>query len=184
MKSLIHSALTALTIAQSSTAAMSMSMSNIASMATPTPIAPSVSTAPYTITALPIVIAQPACVWNCLIPIGLADPSGCDDVTNECACLSAPADVLDVLTGCIETVCTESTNAFKASATSLYESYCTSAFGSVQFAMAFTAEESAAAASSTMAAVNTASAASASSASASATAGSSAGNAIVPLFGM
>ena len=182
MKSLIFATLATLAIAQSSTSAMaSMSMSSMASMTMS--VAHSVSTAPYTITALPSVIAQANCVWNCLIPIGLADPSGCDDVTNECACLSAPADVLDVLTDCIQTVCTDSQSAYKVSATSLYESYCTSAFGSMQFAMAFTAEASAAAASSSMAALSSESAASTTSttsATASATAGSSAASVIVP----
>jgi hypothetical protein len=142
----------------------------------------SVSTAEYSITALPAVIAAPNCVWNCLIPIGLADPSGCDDVTNECACLIAPADVLDVLTDCVSTVCTDSQSAYAASATSLYESYCTSAFGSAQFAMAFTVEASVAAASSSMMAASVSSAASTSnttSATPSAT-GSSAALAVAP----
>ena len=171
----------------SETSSMSMSgstvTSSIPSMSITVPA--SVSTAAYSITALPAVIAQPACVWNCLIPIGLADPSGCDDVTNECACLSAPADVLDVLTGCISTVCTESQSAYAASVTSLYESYCTSAFGSMQFQIALTSEAAAAATSSILAtATNTASAATASesesgSASASAT-GSSAASLVVP----
>ena len=150
MKLLILSSLAALATAQSSTSSSmstgsmsSMSMSGSASMA-----AASVSTAPYSITALPQVISQPSCVWNCLIPIGLADPSGCDDVTNECACLSAPSDVLDVLSGCIQTVCTDSKSAYAAVATSLYESYCTSAFGAAMFSQAFTAEAAAAASSS------------------------------------
>lgn len=102
----------------------------------------------YTITALPAVISQPSCVYNCLIPIGLADPSGCDDVSNDCACLSAPNDVLAVLTGCIETVCKSSTSAYGATATSLYESYCQSVYGSASFSQAFVAESSAAASSS------------------------------------
>ena len=188
MKSLIIATLATLAIAQSSTSAMtseSTSAMAISSMSAMTVSAPaSISTAEYSITALPAVIAQANCVWNCLIPIGLADPSGCDDVTNECACLSAPADVLDVLTGCISTVCTESKSAYAASATSLYESYCTSAFGSMQFAMAFTAAASADAASSSMAAASASSASTApssGSASASATAtGSSAAPAVVP----
>jgi hypothetical protein len=127
----------ALTTAQSSTPISSA----------PTIAAASASTAPYTITALPAVSTQPSCIFNCLIPIGLADPSGCDDVNNECACLSAPADVLNVLTGCIETVCQSSTSAYAAVATSLYQSYCQSVFGAAQISAAYTAESAAAAAS-------------------------------------
>ena len=96
----------------------------------------------YTITALPAVQSAPSCVFNCLVPIGLADPSGCDDVTENCACLSAPADVLDFLTDCVNTVCASSTSAFGASATSLYESYCTSIYGNASFSQAFVAESS------------------------------------------
>ena len=119
----------------------------------------------YTITALPAVQSAPSCIFNCLIPIGLAEPSGCDDVTNDCACLSAPSDgtcylvsskslylpqlsVLDVLTGCINAVCLSSTSAFGTSATSLYESYCNSIYGTAVFTSAFEAEASAAASSS------------------------------------
>ena len=154
MKFLILFALTGLVVAQSST-----------SNGTSVVVAASASTAEYTITALPAVIGQPSCVFNCLVPIGLADPSGCDDVTNECACLSAPSDALDVLTACIETVCTSSTSAYAAVATSLYQSYCQSVFGTAQFSQAFVSESAAAAASSSS---------SASAASASATASATA----------
>ena len=136
MKFLILFTLTGLVVAQSST-----------SSGTPMAATASASTAEYSITALPAVIGQPSCVFNCLIPIGLADPSGCDDVTNECACLSAPSDVLDVLTGCVETVCMSSTSAYAAVATSLYQSYCQSVFGTAQFSQAFVSESAAAAAS-------------------------------------
>src|SRR5271154_1629285 len=117
---LIFSSLITLAIGQSSTS--SISSSSIITSAV-TSSASNVSAAEYTITALPAVIGQPSCIFNCLIPIGLADPSGCDDVTNECACLSAPSDVLDVLNNCIQTVCKSSTAAYAAVATSLYESY-------------------------------------------------------------
>ena len=111
----------------------------------------------YSITALSAVMSQPSCVYNCLIPIGLADPSGCDDVSNDCACLSAPNDVLDLLTGCIETVCRSSTSAYAVTATSLYESYCQSIYGTASFSQAFVAESSAAASSSVAAAATNAS---------------------------
>jgi hypothetical protein len=83
-----------------------------------------------------------------MIPIGLADSSGCDNVTENCACLSAPADVLDFFTGCVETVCHSSTSAYIASATSLYESYCNSVYGTSSFSAAFVMESEMAAASS------------------------------------
>lgn len=125
-----------------------------ASTSMPISAAATSSSPAYSITALPAVISQPSCVYNCLIPIGLADPSGCDDVSNDCACLSAPNDVLDVLTGCIETVCKSSTNVYAATATSLYESYCQSIYGTASFSQAFVAESSAAASSSIAAAIS------------------------------
>lgn len=106
----------------------------------------------YSITALPAVMSQPSCVFNCLIPIGLADPSGCNDVSNDCACLSAPSDALDVLTNCVQTVCQSSTSAYAATATSLYQSYCQSIYGTANFSQAFVTESSAAASSSIAAA--------------------------------
>ena len=122
----------------------------------PTGAAPSSSDASpdYTITAVPAVRSQPSCIYNCLIPIGLADPSGCDDVTNDCACLSAPADAMDVLTDCVNTVCKSSTSEYGASATSLYQSYCQSVYGSMSFSQAFLAESSADASSSLAAAAS------------------------------
>jgi len=95
------------------------------------------------------VTSQPSCIFNCLIPIGLADPSGCDDVTNACACLSAPALALNVITECIKSVCMSSTSAYAGIATSLYESYCVSIYGTAEFTSAFSAEAMAAASSST-----------------------------------
>ena len=140
------------TLVQAQSSTMSMSMPAVMSgipmttdMAMST--AANVSAAQYTITAPPAVQSQPSCVFNCLIPIGMADPSGCDDVTNECACLNAPMDALDVLTGCIETVCLSSTSTYAAAATSLYQSYCQSVFGSAEFSQAFSIEASEAAAS-------------------------------------
>lgn len=148
MKLLIFLSLIALAIGQSSTSS-EISISSMSSMSMSTNMAtPNVSAAEYTITALPAVIGQPSCIWNCLIPIGLADPSNCDDVTNECACLNAPNDVLDVLNGCIQTVCKSSTSAYAAVATGLYESYCVSVFGAAQFSQAFSSEAAAAASSS------------------------------------
>lgn len=149
MKLLILSSLVSLAISQSSTSSDTStssisSISMIASTATA-----NVSAAEYSITALPAVTGQPSCVFNCLIPIGVADPSGCDDVTNECACLNAPNDVLDVLTDCVQTVCKSSTSAYAAIVTGLYQSYCQSVFGSAQFSQAFSSEAAAAAASST-----------------------------------
>ncbi|KAF8854266.1 hypothetical protein BDZ45DRAFT_46250 [Acephala macrosclerotiorum] len=112
---------------------------------------PSDTSPPYTITALPIVKNQTSCVFNCLIPIGLADSSGCDDVTENCACLSAPVDAESFFSTCIATVCGSSTSAYIASATSLYESYCMSVYGSASLAAATTSnvQADAAAASST-----------------------------------
>ncbi|RHZ64898.1 uncharacterized protein CDV56_100873 [Aspergillus thermomutatus] len=118
-----------------------MPTSSMSSMATSTF---NVSAAEYTITALPNVASQPACVFNCLIPIGLADPSNCDDVTNQCACLNAPVDAMSVLTDCVATVCKSSTSAYAAAATSLYESYCNSVFGTSQFSSAVSAAATAA----------------------------------------
>lgn len=145
-----------LVAAQSSTSSsMDMAMSG---MSMSESAAASTSTSPdYTITALPAVQSAPSCVFNCLIPIGLADPSGCDDVSEDCACLSAPADVLNFLTECVNTVCpSSSSSAYGASATSLYGSYCQSVYGNATIAQAFSAESSAdaaAAASSSIASV-------------------------------
>jgi hypothetical protein len=145
-------ALLLLTFSPLALAAPSTSMDTSGSMSTMSMSAAessSADTSPsYTITALPAVISAPSCVFNCLVPIGLADPSGCDDVTENCACLSAPADILDFLTSCAETVCQGSTSAYAASATSLYESYCNSVYGTATFSEAFAEEASAAAASS------------------------------------
>ena len=145
--------LLALTHAQTSPTAVPNSLPNQAASTSTAASAAATSSSPeYSITALPAVISQPSCVYNCLIPIGLADPSGCDDVSNDCACLSAPNDVLDVLTACVETVCKSSTSAYAATATSLYESYCQSIYGTASFSQAFVAESSAAASSSAAAA--------------------------------
>jgi hypothetical protein len=136
-----HLALAASSTSMDMTGSMStMSMSTAASSSTDT-------SPPYSITALPAVVSAPSCIFNCLIPIGLADPSGCDDVTENCACLSAPSDVLDFLTSCAATVCHSSTSAYGASATSLYESYCNSVYGTATFSEAFVEEASAAASS-------------------------------------
>lgn len=153
MKILSLFLLLALTQAQTSPTAVPNGLpSPAASTSTAASAAATSSSPEYSITALPAVISQPSCVYNCLIPIGLADPSGCDDVSNDCACLSAPNDVLDVLTGCVETVCKSSTSAYAATATSLYESYCQSIYGTASFSQAFVAESSAAASSSAAAA--------------------------------
>ena len=142
-----------LTQAQTSPTAVPNSLPVVAASTSAAASAAATSSSPaYSITALPAAISQPSCVYNCLIPIGLADPSGCDDVSNDCACLSAPNDVLDVLTGCVETVCKSSTSAYAATATSLYESYCQSIYGTASFSQAFVAESSAAASSSVAAA--------------------------------
>lgn len=147
--------LLALAQAQTSPTAVPNSLPILASSTSAAASAAATSSSPeYSITALPAVISQPSCVYNCLIPIGLADPSGCDDVSNDCACLSAPNDVLDVLTGCVETVCKSSTSAYAATATSLYESYCQSIYGTASFSQAFVAESSAAASSSVAAAMS------------------------------
>ena len=149
MKVLGLSVLTSLAIAHSSD--MSTSMSSSVPNSLPSSTDMSMSAAPsssdtspnYTITALPAVRSQPSCIYNCLIPVGLADPSGCDDVTNDCACLSAPADAMDALTDCANTVCKSSTSEYGASATSLFQSYCQSIYGPMSFSQAFLAESSA-----------------------------------------
>ena len=128
---------------QGTVSASSTSVSAAAAATTSTDDSP-----PYSITALPAVIAQSPCVFNCLIPIGLADPSGCDDVTENCACLSAPSDALDVLTDCVQMVCKSSVSQFQANATSLYQSYCQSIYGTMSLSSATVAESAAAAASS------------------------------------
>lgn len=121
----------------------------------------------YSITALPAVMSQPSCVFNCMIPIGLADSSGCDDVTNDCACLSAPVDAVDFLSTCIQTVCKSSTSEYFATASSLYNSYCQSIYGSAALVSAVSAnsisDASAAAATSSSASSKTSASAKASS---------------------
>jgi hypothetical protein len=109
----------------------------------------------YSITDLPAVSAQPACLFNCLNPIGLADPSDCDDITNDCACLSAPAGAASAIQDCISTVCESSISEYGDIATSLYIGYCSSIYGSSSLASAASAEQvedSSAAASSSSAA--------------------------------
>lgn len=153
MESLLFFLLLGLTQGQTSSTTVPNSLPMPAASTSMAMSAAATSSPPeYSITALPAVMSQPTCVYNCLIPIGLADPSGCDDVSNDCACLSAPSDVLDVLTGCVETVCKSSTSAYAATATSLYESYCQSIYGTASFSQAFVAESSAAASSSVAAA--------------------------------
>ncbi|KAE8452081.1 hypothetical protein EG329_002247 [Mollisiaceae sp. DMI_Dod_QoI] len=167
---LLVSYLVSLALAASSTtmdmsgSETTMVMSSTAADASSTPVDTS---PPYTITALPAVKNQTSCVFNCLIPIGLADSSGCDDVTENCACLSAPVDAEAFFSTCIQTVCGSSTSAYLASATSLYESYCLSIYGSSSLAAATTANIQADA--------SAASSASSSSSSASATTKSAAG---------
>lgn len=119
--------------------AMSQSMSSMASAPT---MSVNNSVVEFSITALPAVTALPACVANCLIPIGLADASGCDDVTNDCACLSAPAGAMGEITDCINTVCTASTAAYGSMAVSQYNSYCMSIYGPASISSA-AAQESA-----------------------------------------
>jgi len=86
------------------------------------------------------VTAQPACLFNCLNPIGLADPSNCDDVTNDCACLSAPAGAAEAITDCISTVCKSDISQYGDIATSLYNGYCLSIYGSASLSSAASAE--------------------------------------------
>ena len=155
MKILYLFLLPGLTRAQTSPTAVPNSLPMPAASTSMAVSAAATSSSPaYSITALPAVLSQPSCVYNCLIPIGLADPSGCDEVSNDCACLSAPNDVLDVLTGCVETVCKSSTSDYANTATSLYESYCQSVYGTASFSQAFVAESSAAASSSIAAAMS------------------------------
>ncbi|PMD46328.1 hypothetical protein L207DRAFT_507249 [Hyaloscypha variabilis F] len=139
--------LSSLALAASTTSTLA-SVSESAAATTTTDDSPE-----YSITALPAVVSAPACVFNCLFPGALNDPVGCDNVTNNCACLSAPANAIDFITGCIETVCASSTSAYAASATSLYESYCDSIYGTATFSEAFVEEASAAAMSSSLASV-------------------------------
>ena len=155
MESLLLFLLLGLTQAQTPSTAVPNSLPMPAASTSMALSAAATSSSPdYTITALPAAKSQSSCVYNCLLPIGLADPSGCDDISNDCACLSAPGDVLDFLTGCVETVCKSSTSAYAANATSLYESYCRSIYGSATFSQAFEAESSAAASSSVAAAMS------------------------------
>jgi hypothetical protein len=109
----------------------------------------------YSLTADPAVLTAVPCVQNCLSPYQMDDPTNCDDVTNNCACLSAPAGVLSVIEGCIATVCTvsASVDAYSSSAQNLYTSYCKAHYNAAQLSSAASAEASsnsaAAAASST-----------------------------------
>ena len=121
----------------STTSGVSMAGMNMSASSTSVDNSP-----PYSITALPAVVSQNPCVFNCLIPIGLADPTGCDDVTENCACLSAPIEAAGFLTDCVATVCKSSTDAFASTATSLYESYCLSVYGSASISAAVAADSS------------------------------------------
>ena len=49
-----------------------------------------------------------------MIQICLADPSGCDDVSNDYGCLGTPNDVLDSIASWVETVYKYSTSAYAA----------------------------------------------------------------------
>jgi hypothetical protein len=101
----------------------------------------------YSLTMLPAASAAPGCVFNCLNDAGLRGSSGCDfDLTNDCACLSAPAGSNDFLTSCVATVCSSSTEAYESTITSLYNSYCSSIYGSASLAAASSAEASSSAA--------------------------------------
>jgi hypothetical protein len=125
----------------------------------PTDLAPAMTSSvnnsivSYSLTMLPAASAAPGCVQNCLNDAGLRGSSGCDfDLTNDCACLSAPAGSNDFLTSCVATVCSASTAAAEAQIASLYNGYCSSIYGSASLAEASSAEASgnaAAAASST-----------------------------------
>ena len=142
MKAYVLSLLIAVALAQGPINTSGVSASSNASVTAST----STSSSPeYTITAVPAVLALASsvpCVWNCMIPIGLADPSGCDDVTNDCACLSAPLEVLGVLTDCVNTVCKSSTSSYGALATSLYQSYCNSLYPADVLSSATSADSS------------------------------------------
>jgi len=147
-----------------------------------TPSAAATSSSPdYTITAVSGVMSFQTsipCIWNCLIPIGLADPSGCDDVSNDCACLSAPAGAQEVITNCINTVCKSSTSQYASIATSLYQSYCNSLFPASVLSSATSAEsvsDALAAASSSSSVSSTASTMTSTTATATATSKSEAG---------
>ena len=97
----------------------------------------------YSITVLPVVASMQSsipCLYNCLVPIGLADPSGCNEVSNDCACLSAPAGAQQVITECINTVCNSSTSQYASTAVSLYQSYCSSAYPAALLSSATSAE--------------------------------------------
>jgi len=122
MKAFILSFLVAVALAQGP-----INTSSAGGNSTATPAASTSSSPDYTITAVPVVSALASaapCVFNCLNPIGLADPSGCDDVSNDCACLSAPLEALNAITECINTVCSTSTSSYASLATALYQSYC------------------------------------------------------------
>jgi hypothetical protein len=82
----------------------------------------------------------PACVCNCLIPMGLADRSSCNDVT--CACLSASIEAVGFLTDCVAPLCKSSADAFASSATSLCDRYCFSVYGSASISAADKADPS------------------------------------------
>lgn len=147
MKFYVLSLLAACALAQSSTSSMSMSSGMSMSMSSMSmSSATATSSSPdYSITADPAVasLASAApCVFNCLNPIGLADPSGCDDVSNDCACLSAPIEAQQVITECINTVCSSSTSSYAALATSLYQSYCHALYSNSSLASATSADSS------------------------------------------
>jgi len=95
----------------------------------------------YSLTMLPAATAAAGCVFNCLTAAGLRGSSGCDfDLTNDCACLSAPAGSNDFLTSCVATVCKSSTDAAESTITSLYNSYCSSIYGPESLSAASSAE--------------------------------------------
>lgn len=80
------------------------------------------------------------CIPACLAWFGRV--TGCGDFASEnCACLSAPADALDYIAICVGNICIpeRSTSAFARSAVGSYKSYCESVYGTAIFSKALLA---------------------------------------------
>lgn len=110
--------------------------------------APSDTSGLYSIESLPAFKSLTAsCLQNCLLPIGLDEPTNCDDQTNDCACLSAPVEAQQAITDCLSTVCSGVSGSqlagYASTATSLYLSYCSARYPAAALASATAADLSA-----------------------------------------
>lgn len=109
---------------------------------------PSDTSGLYSLESLPAYLSLTvSCLQNCLLPIGLDEPTNCDTQTNDCACLSAPVEAQEAITSCLSTVCSgvsgSQLSAYASTATSLYLSYCSARYPASALASASSADLSA-----------------------------------------